>query len=286
MFSGLPKEVQTWINSNFDGRVLTSEPVGGGCINSGRRIFLDTGQSFFLKVNSHVPDDMFEREAEGLETLSSVMCLHVPKVFLFGKEFILLEDMKPSMPKSEFWHDFGMQLAYVHLNIKAKFGFFRDNYIGSTPQINGWVENGYDFYADNRLLFQARLALEKELIDIQRLKKIETLAARLPLLIPEQPASLLHGDLWSGNVIADWNGDPVLIDPAVYYGWAEAELAMTALFGGFPGEFYQAYREVRPLDADFRDRFPIYNLYHLLNHLNLFGTSYLGQVDSILKKYI
>jgi fructosamine-3-kinase len=111
------------------------------------------------------------------------------------------------------------------------------------------------------------------------------LAARLPQLVPQQPASLLHGDLWSGNAISDRHGAPAIIDPAVYYGWAEAELAMTALFGAFAESFYQAYQEMRPLESGWRERFDIYNLYHLLNHLNLFGESYLGEVRAILRRY-
>jgi fructosamine-3-kinase len=286
LYPKLPKEVQIWLKSNGVGRIVSSEFVGGGCINNGMRIIIDTGQTFFLKMNDKAPDDMFEREAEGLETLCLEQGPRVPKVYLFERGYILLEDMKPSKPKPGFWYDFGLQLACIHLNTKTSYGFYHDNYIGSTPQINRWVENGFDFYAENRLMFQAGLALAKGLIDIWRLKRIELLAARLPQLIPDQPASLLHGDLWSGNVITDSTGSPVLIDPAVYYGWAEAELAMTALFGRFPDAFYEAYQEVRPLDAGFSSRFPIYNLYHLLNHLNLFGTSYLGQVDSILEKFL
>ena len=279
LYPKLPKEVQIWLKNNGCGRIVSSELVVGGCINDGIRIIPDTGQTYFLKMNNKAPDDMFEREAEGLEILDTERGPRVPEVYLFGKGYILLEDMKPSKTRPGFWYDFG-------LNTKASYGFQHDNYIGSTPQINGWVENGFDFYAENRLMFQAGLALAKGLIDIGRLKKIESLAIRLPQLIPDQPASLLHGDLWSGNVITDSTGSPVIIDPAVYYGWAEAELAMTALFGRFPDVFYEAYQELRPLDTGFSRRFPIYNLYHLLNHLNLFGTSYLGQVDSILEKFL
>lgn len=115
--------------------------------------------------------------------------------------------------------------------------------------------------------------------------RVEKLCDRLPELIPEQPASLIHGDLWSGNAMFDSRGQPAIIDPAAHYGWAEAELAMTTLFGSFPDVFYRAYQEARPLEPDFRERFPIYNLYHLLNHVNLFGGGYLGQSLSILRRY-
>jgi protein-ribulosamine 3-kinase len=145
--------------------------------------------------------------------------------------------------------------------------------------------DGYQFFGEQRLLFQARLANRRGLLGKEQMEQVERLAAHLSQLIPSQPASLIHGDLWGGNAITNQRGEPVLIDPATHYGWAEAELAMTALFGSFPDVFYKAYQEVRTLDADFQGRFPIYNLYHLLNHLNLFGSSYLGQVLQILRRF-
>jgi fructosamine-3-kinase len=145
--------------------------------------------------------------------------------------------------------------------------------------------DGHRFFAERRLLYQARLAERRGLLGREQVRQAERLAARLPELIPEQPASLIHGDLWSGNTITDAAGNPALIDPAAYYGWAEAELAMTALFGAFPAGFYQAYAERRTLEPGFRQRFPIYNLYHLFNHLNLFGGGYRGEVLSILRHY-
>ncbi|MBN1665608.1 MAG: fructosamine kinase family protein, partial [Anaerolineales bacterium] len=155
----------------------------------------------------------------------------------------------------------------------------------STPQPNPWQADGYRFFAEQRLLYQARLARRRNLIEAADLAQVEGLAARLPDLVPEQPAALLHGDLWTGNAASDSAGRPALIDPAAYYGWAEAELAMTTLFGSFPAEFYAAYEEARPLAPGYRGRFDLYNLYHLLNHVNLFGRGYLGQVQAILRRY-
>jgi len=173
----------------------------------------------------------------------------------------------------------------LHQHTQARFGFEHDNYIGSTRQPNPWMENGYQFFAEQRLVFQAHLAYQKGLFSPGDLKSVEKIAAQLPDLIPLQPPSLLHGDLWSGNAITDDQGAPAIIDPAAHYGWAEAELAMTVLFGSFPSVFYQAYEEVRPLEAGYFSRFQIYNLYHLINHLNIFGRGYLGQVHAILRKY-
>jgi len=281
----IPFVILEWIQKSWQSEVASVEFVGGGCINSGRRIRLRDGKTFFLKTNEKAPKDMFIRESEGLNALRAGGGPRVPIVYLIGDRYILLEDMNPHTPKPDYWVQFGRQLAILHKNIYSKFGFEHNNYIGTTPQINTWKDDGYLFFAENRLLYQVQLAYEQQLIDKKRLKSVEKLTSMLDELIPEQPASLLHGDLWRGNLISDSFGNPVLIDPAVYYGWAEAELAMTALFGGFPERFYQAYQEIRPLDSGFRHRFPIYNLYHLLNHLNLFGLSYLSEVDSVLQKY-
>ncbi len=129
------------------------------------------------------------------------------------------------------------------------------------------------------------MARNKGYLNSRHIRELEVLVENLENLVPDQPASLLHGDLWSGNAIVDDTGSPTIIDPAVYYGWAEAELAMTTLFGSFPQAFYDSYVETRPLEQGYRERFPIYNLYHLLNHLNLFGSSYLPQILSILNRY-
>ncbi|MBI4772265.1 MAG: fructosamine kinase family protein [Chloroflexi bacterium] len=159
--------------------------------------------------------------------------------------------------------------------------------MGSTPQPNQWEADGCPFFAEQRLMFQGRRAHEHGRLSRDSLRRLERLAARLASreLVPEQPASLIHGDLWGGNVITGPDGHAALIDPAAHYGWAEAELAMTTLFGRFPDSFYRAYESVRPLAPSYRSRFEVYNLYHLLNHLNLFGRSYLSSVEAVLAKY-
>jgi fructosamine-3-kinase len=186
---------------------------------------------------------------------------------------------------ADYWIAFGHQMAALHNHTHQKFGFETDNYIGSTPQPNPWTEDGYQFYAEHRFVFQAELSAKRGLLNAGEVEQVRALAQRLPELVPAQPASLLHGDLWGGNAMADRDGRPAIIDPAVYYGWAEADLAMTALFGGFTGEFYSAYNQVRPLADGWRDRFSLYNLYHLLNHLNLFGRGYYGQVIQTVRRW-
>ncbi len=281
----IPKAVHEWLGANDYGAVTASRPVGGGCINNGALIQTASGASFFLKTNPRTPPDMFACEAQGLDALNQAEAPRVPRPFLHGPDFLLLENLAPAPRRADYWPSFGRQLARLHMVSQERFGFARDNYIGSTPQPNPLVENGYVFFAEQRLLYQARLAQRRGLVGREVFAQVERLAMRLHDLVPLQPASLIHGDLWTGNAMADSLGGPAIIDPATHYGWAEAELAMTTLFGSFPQAFYQAYQEVRPLEKGFAARFPLYNLYHLLNHVNLFGSGYLGQVIAILRSY-
>ncbi|KAA3647020.1 MAG: hypothetical protein DWQ07_05850 [Chloroflexi bacterium] len=281
----IPSAVSTWLAEQGYRDVENSRPVGGGCINNGVALQTTSGKSFFLKTNPHAPSEMFEREAEGLTALNQPDAPRIPQVYLVGSDFLLLEDLNPTKPAKDYWASFGQQLARLHLKTHPQFGFDSDNYIGSTPQINFWTEDGYEFFGQHRLLYQAKLAKSNRYFDGKELRKTEAFIKRLPDLVPAQLASLIHGDLWKGNAISDENGQPALIDPATHYGWAEAEMAMTALFGGFPSEFYAAYEDGNPLEPGWRERFPIYNLYHLLNHLNLFGMGYHLQVISILNQY-
>lgn len=280
----IPEAVEVWLVEHDHGRVRSSSAVGGGCINNGMRLESGSGQTFFLKTNTSAPGDMFAREAEGLDALAVEGGPRVPTPYLYGETFLLLEDLAPAPRIPGYWAKFGSTLARLHDYTSRCFGFSHDNYIGSTPQPNPETEDGYKFFGEHRLLFQAQLAQRRGLLSPAEVGQVERLANRLPDLIPEQPASLIHGDLWSGNAITDNCGTPAIIDPAAHFGWAEAELAMTSLFGSFPNEFYQAYEGVRPLDPGYRARYPIYNLYHLLNHLNLFGRSYYGQIRSILRE--
>jgi fructosamine-3-kinase len=195
----------------------------------------------------------------------------------------LLEYIEAGARREDFWETLGEQLARLHLRTSPRFGFEHNNYIGSTPQINTWEEDGYKFFGEQRLLYQGELA-QKNLL-IPNLQSLISLIKKLPYLIPPQPASLIHGDLWNGNIHNDEQGAPVLIDPAAHYGWAEAELAMMNLFGNTPEKFFKAYEGIRPLEKGYRERFDLYNLYHLLNHANLFGGSYLASVNAVLKKY-
>ncbi len=281
----IPEPVKAWLSENEFGGITASRSVGGGCINNGMIIQVETGASFFLKTNRQTPPDMFAREVEGLQALQVQDGPSVPETFLHGEDFILMEDLSPATPRADYWPEFGRRLATLHNHTNAQFGFEHDNYIGSTPQPNPWMDDGNTFFGERRLLYMTGLARERGLMDVDDALRVERLVARLPDLIPPQPASLIHGDLWSGNATSDSHGAPAIIDPATHYGWAEAELAMTSLFGSFPNAFFKAYEEVRRLESGYRERFPLYNLYHLLNHLNIFGHSYLGQVQAVLRRF-
>jgi len=281
----LPEPVVEWCRAQGLGAITGAVPHGGGCIHAAYRLTTDGGRTLFLKVNHNVPDDMFPCEADGLVALALGDGPRVPRPYLWGPSFLLLEDLSPKKTVADFWERLGSELAGLHSRICPRFGFDHTNYIGLTPQPNTWTQNGHDFFAEFRLLFQARRARDSGLLDNGDLHRVETLCSGLGSILPAQPACLIHGDLWSGNVLRGPNGDPCIIDPACHYGWAEAELGMTDLFGGFPDPFYGAYAEAGRLAPAWRERLPIYNLYHLLNHLNLFGTSYLGSVRSIINRF-
>ena len=281
----IPEEVRAWLAEQGFGEVASSRGVGGGCINNGMALKTADGSSLFLKTNSDCPEDMFAREAAGLRALDVPGGPRVPEAYLHGPDFLLLEDLAPAPRATTYWEDFGRQMAALHSHTADRFGFDADNYIGSTPQPNPWTQDGYEFYARHRITFQAEMAVKNGLLSRQELDLARSVANRLPDLVPAQPASILHGDLWSGNQVSDSEGSPAIIDPAAYYGWAEADLAMMVLFGSPGPAFWQAYCEVRPLESGYRERFRLYNLYHLLNHLNLFGRSYHGQAVSVLRQF-
>ena len=223
--------------------------------------------------------------SSGKSSIARALQARLPEPYLHGETFLLVEDLAPAARSNNYWPTLGRQLAAMHAHIAPEFGFEHDNYIGSTPQPNPRSRDGYEFFGQHRLIYQAELARGRGLLSQTEAQRVARLADRLPELVPEQPASLIHGDLWSGNMIADERGEPAIIDPAAHFGWAEADLAMTALFGAPPAAFYDAYQEVRPMPDGWRRRFSLYNLYHLLNHLNLFGRGYYSQVMRALGQF-
>jgi protein-ribulosamine 3-kinase len=247
--------------------------ASGGCIHDCYRVSI-RGTTRFLKTNSSDYQDAFAAEADGLVALRAAG-MRAPEPFSHGvaagHAYLVLEHLDLNGRKD--FAALGRMLATAHRNAGPRFGWHRDNYIGATPQANGWCDEWDEFWMERRMRPQIQLATQKGFrLSMPSLKLLE---GHKP-----QP-SLLHGDLWSGNA-GFTAGGPVVFDPAVYYGDREADLAMTELFGGFPQEFYRAYGEVWPLDEGYQRRKHLYNLYHLLNHLNLFGGGYLAQVQSTL----
>lgn len=265
--------------------------IGGGCINRTSALVLDHGPKIFLKENSISYVDLFKAEAVGLEALSTEGGPAVPKPYGYGagagRQFLLIEFVESGRKNPDFWEEFGRRLAFLHkVRNNVRFGFEIDNYIGASPQPNQWEESWPRFFGHRRLGFQLSLVRKEGHSSEGWVQGVERLIGRIEQLLPQpNHASLLHGDLWGGNFMVGADGRAVLIDPAVYYGHREADLAMTELFGGFGPRFYAAYNEILPLDPGYEDRKDLYNLYHLLNHFNLFGGSYSGSIASIVKRY-
>ncbi|UTA53885.1 fructosamine kinase family protein [Lysobacter soli] len=232
------------------------------------------------------PAEFFTAEATGLATLAGAGAMRVPRVLALEPERLVLEDLGEGTPKEKFWTLAGEGLAAQHALRNARFGFKRDGFCGPTPQANPWTDDGWTFFVEHRLRPQARRALDGGHLVADDVEAVERICSRLHGLIPAQPASLLHGDLWLGNLHCCADGTPALIDAgAVHFGWAESELAMLTLFGSPPDAFWRAYEAAAKPAPDWRERAPVYNLYHLLNHLNLFGGSYLGGVRDVLQRF-
>ncbi|MCJ7625159.1 MAG: fructosamine kinase family protein [Anaerolineaceae bacterium] len=280
--------------------IINQTPVGGGCINNATRIIAGK-RSYMLKWNMHSPPDMFSAEARGLKLLEETKTIRVPMVYASSEgkpgvpNFILMEWLaKPSGERGLFDQSaLGIQIGLLHKKgISPKnppmYGLDHDNYIGRISQKNGWEADWVRFYRDYRLLPQMEFAHKKGRLPKIRRKKLELLRERLDKWFAgiNRCPSLLHGDLWGGNAMTGPGTIPVIVDPAVYYGDREADIAFTELFGGFSSRFYDGYREIWPLEPDYHERKDLYNLYHLINHLNHFGEPYGFQVDTILEKYI
>lgn len=268
----------------FDFVVTRREPVAGGDINQAECWTGRDGRRLFIKFNRAERLAMFDAEAEGLNDIADTGAIRVPRPICTGIEdgraYLVLEYL--ALTSRGNAAELGRRLAALHAVTAPRYGWRRDNTIGATPQPNGWLDNWVDFLRERRLGYQLALA-EKHGASSDLMAKGERLLTKLPSLFRgyTPAASLLHGDLWGGNY-GYAEGEPVLFDPAVYYGDRESDLAMTELFGGFSAGFYTAYREAWPLDPGYETRRTLYNLYHVLNHFNLFGGGYGGQAERMI----
>lgn len=266
--------------------VKAQHSVAGGCINKAYQLE-GAGQRYFVKLNQTHYLPMFEAEATGLLELASSATVRVPQPICWGsirdQAYLVLEYLALRPADETAMDRLGHQLAELHQTTHGEFGWRQDNTIGTTPQMNTLCADWTTFWRQRRLEPQLRWAAENGLNERLR-HKGERLLERLPALFADhhpQPA-LVHGDLWSGNVASTLKQQPVLFDPAVYYGDRETDIAMTELFGGFSSRFYSAYGEVYPLENGYHLRRHLYNLYHILNHYNLFGGRYLNQAEQTM----
>ncbi|SDH10874.1 Fructosamine-3-kinase [Alteribacillus persepolensis] len=260
------------------------EPVAGGDISAAYLVHTKK-HVYFVKHHDEAPRDFFRQEAAGLCFLGEERLLKVPAVYGWGDTWIVMEAVRGSAaPQTE--EELGRGIAQLHDTKGTFFGLEEDNFIGELPQVNGWEGSWTRFLRDKRLKPQIELAKSLGRLPLKREKKAYSLLDHLHDYIPDHRHPVkLHGDLWGGNWISGENGVPCLIDPAVFYGDHEFELAFMQLFGGFTSAVFHAYEEIKPIDALFKDRKPLYQLYYLLVHLNMFGESYGGAVDRILKRY-
>lgn len=265
--------------------------IGGGCINTAMKIS-GAGRDFFIKLNDSHLLDMFEAEADGLREMAAAEAVRVPQPVCTGisggQAFIVMEYLAMGgHGNASSMARFGEQLAQMHRHSAGQFGWHRDNTIGSTPQQNTWMSDWLAFWRERRIGFQLQLAARHGLAGrvVQKGERLQgTLAA---FFDNHQPAaSILHGDLWSGNYGIGQDSEPVIFDPAVYFGDREADLAMTELFGGFGREFYAGYNSAWPLDVGYSQRKTLYNLYHILNHFNLFGGGYAAQAEAMIDRLL
>ncbi|WP_276367965.1 fructosamine kinase family protein [Chryseolinea sp. H1M3-3] len=263
--------------------------ISGGCINEGGQLKTSLGK-FFLKWNNDKKfPGMFEAESRGLKLLRKQQAIKIPDVIGNGTrsphQFLLLEFIEQKTQIKNYSQHLGQRLAALHRCTAPSFGLDHNNYIGSLQQFNQFHSSWIDFFINQRLNIQLKFAIDNGRVSPDWIQKFQSLYLKLPSLLPQEKPCLLHGDLWSGNLITDDKGEPCLIDPAVYYGNRESDLAMTKLFGGFDEEFYGSYDETFPLQSGYQKRADLYNLYPLLVHVNLFGGSYIHSVETILRAF-
>jgi protein-ribulosamine 3-kinase len=293
--SSIPEPVVRGVNEALQSQGIASgsfrfTATGGGCINNGGR--LQTGHgSYFLKWNyARRFPGMFDAEAKGLTLLFDAHAIRIPAVVgtdvRDDYQFILMEFIAPAARSRNYWQALGRQLAALHSVSWDQFGLDHNNYIGSLAQNNTPAREWISFFIERRLEPQLKFGVDAGRIGKDVVTQFEILYRKLPDILCVEKPSLVHGDLWSGNVIVDDSGEPCLIDPAVYYGHREVDLAMTELFGGFERSFYDAYEEAFPTQPGLEERLDIYKLYPLLVHVNLFGGGYLGEVRSILRRFV
>lgn len=287
----IPDSVKEQIQQDTNLEITSAKRVSGGSINQAAKVTLTNDKTCFLKWNTTADPRMFSVEEKGLNLLASAdTALKIPAVITTGQTdektgYLLQEFIEEGSPKPDSATNFGRELAQLHRHHEEQYGLDHHNYIGRLPQSNTWHKNWVDFFVQERMKPQLQMATESGKLGPGIISHFEGMFKKLADIFPDEPPSLLHGDLWGGNYFFDKDGKATIFDPAVYYGHREIELAFTHLFGGFPSNFYNAYEEKYPLASGFSQRKDIYNMYPLLVHTNLFGGSYARQVEGIVRQF-
>jgi fructosamine-3-kinase len=259
--------IPEWVDGLGLGEAVSSDQLSGGVANRTYRVRTTLGRSVIVKTQDDVPSDLYRREADGLDALRVPGAFVVPEVLRIAEDFLVLSDLGSAPLPSDspdFWRDAAHRLASQHQQVADKFGYHHDNYLGLITQRNPWTDDGHAFFAEHRLLRFLEVPLCYNALSAVDRRRLERVASRLPDLVPAQDPALLHGDLWHGNLLSGAGSTPAAIDPAVYYGWPEAELSMLDGCGNIPDAFFTAYEELHPLAEGWRDRLP---LLHLREHL-------------------
>ncbi|PLW92309.1 MAG: ketosamine-3-kinase [Marinilabiliales bacterium] len=284
--------LQKHLQQHFTGiKILGQERIFGGDINMAACVHTNEGD-FFLKWNdARRHPNMFEAEFKGLELMRTHSpALRIPKPLLCGEikgtSFLLMEFIENGHPKRDFWKNFAKGLSSMHKTSSSFFGLYHNNYMGSLPQSNKRHIDFSNFFISERLEPQIKLAYDRNLINSSDITKITQLYGRYNADVPRETPSLIHGDLWTGNYMIDNQGNACIYDPAAHFGHRESDLAMSRLFGTFAPEFYHYYNESFPLEPGWQERTDLFNLYPLLIHVNLFGSSYVSSVMSIVKRFL
>ena len=282
------EELRLALEDYHSDRIVELTPVKGGDINLAFR-YACGSRMYFVKANRVECMDMFTKESDALNFIGSQKIISTPEVIELGKSerlaYLILAYIDPDTPTQPSWQDFGHKLAQLHRVSADSFGWKQSNYIGSLVQHNEQMTSWAEFYAEQRLLPLIKHCRDAKLLHSVEMRLAMSMPARLHDICPSEPPSLIHGDLWNGNFICSEKQTPYLIDPSISFAHREMDIAMTLLFGGFSPHFYDSYQDTYPLFPGWSSRLDIYQLYYLLVHLRLFGSSYHQQVMRIVRKY-
>lgn len=281
--------VRNWLSQQVCDEVRSIESMHGGMISQVLRVTLPDSSTLVIKQLPNAPAELFACEAAGLSALKLPNGPIVPEVYSVGDDYLIMQDLgSGNTPAEDYWEAYGRAVATVHSQHKACYGFATNNYLGSFPMENRWMDDGYAFYGQTRILTFLTHPQCDSLLTSDDRARVERLVGRLPELVPPQPASLLHGDLWHTNMLVGPHGEPAFLDPATYYGWAEADLSMTRQYGNVPEQFFAAYNEINPLADGWWERLELYYIKEYLATIVHVGDMYgtLAQLRALLARYV